>query len=155
MGPLFIPIMAVLNLQSFMTKNLICIISSLSNWIPYNQILRQTQLTPGLLNLTRRYKGSIPEWMKLVNSIRLRLAMRLSKVDPALAQTEGEKALSDPVGLITSNSDNFIQFFIGEYYAGCTNLFPMGRHPYGSCMETFLGGLKDPVLLHIFHRYLT
>ena len=60
------------------------------------------------------YGGSIPEWMKLVNSIRLRLAMRLVKVAPDVAKTQGEKALNDPAGLITTNKDNFTNSLLGN-----------------------------------------
>ncbi|MDO6759283.1 RagB/SusD family nutrient uptake outer membrane protein [Tamlana sp. 2_MG-2023] len=46
--------------------------------------------------------GDISKWRTFANSIRLRLAIRVSKVDPALAKIEGEKALSSPVGLMTT-----------------------------------------------------
>lgn len=46
-------------------------------------------------------------WIKLANSLRLRLAMRIAKVDPAKAQLEGEKALTHPMGVLAVNSDGF------------------------------------------------
>ncbi len=42
------------------------------------------------------YHGSFAEWQKFANSIHLRLAMRISNVDPAKAQAEVEKILGDP-----------------------------------------------------------
>ena len=69
-----------------------------------------------------KYAGSIPQWQKVVNSMRLRLAMRLSKVDPAQAKTQGEKALSDPAGLITTNADNFTNSLNGIINAGWSDL---------------------------------
>ncbi|WP_433863368.1 RagB/SusD family nutrient uptake outer membrane protein [Sphingobacterium thalpophilum] len=47
-------------------------------------------------------------WLKIANSLRLRLAMRLVKVDAQLAKTQAEKAL-DPAngGVIQSNAENF------------------------------------------------
>jgi len=90
-----------------------------------------------------KYAGSIPQWQKLVNSMRLRLAMRLSKVDPAQAKTQGEKALSDPAGLITTNADNFTNSLNGI-------IMPVGQICYewddtrmGAPMESFLIGLND------------
>lgn len=47
-------------------------------------------------------------WLKIANSLRLRLAMRLVKIDATLAKTQAEKAL-DPAngGVLESNSENF------------------------------------------------
>ena len=89
------------------------------------------------------YKGSIPQWMKLVNSIRLRLAMRLVKVDPNLAKTQGEKALSDPAGLIASNSDNFTNSLLGVILPLAQICFQWDDTRMGAVMESFLGGLND------------
>lgn len=50
------------------------------------------------------YGGDADKWYKFTNSLRLRLAMRLAYVEPALAQAEAEKAVTD--GVILSNSDN-------------------------------------------------
>ncbi|NDV78718.1 SusD/RagB family nutrient-binding outer membrane lipoprotein [Dysgonomonas sp. 511] len=49
------------------------------------------------------YSGDLEKWRKLANSLRLRIAMRLIKVDPALAKQEAEAAVAD--GVFTSNSD--------------------------------------------------
>lgn len=53
------------------------------------------------------YGGDYKQWVKLANSLRLRLAIRISKVDPAKAKTEGEKALSQSLGLMVANDDGF------------------------------------------------
>jgi hypothetical protein len=53
------------------------------------------------------YDGNYTNWVKLANSLRLRLAIRISKVDPAKAKSEGEKALLQSIGLMSSNDDNF------------------------------------------------
>jgi hypothetical protein len=90
-----------------------------------------------------KYKGSVPQWQKVVNSLRLRLAMRLVKVDPVQAKTQGEKALSDPAGLIATNTDNFTNSLNG-------NIMPVGQICYewddtrmGALMESFMVGLND------------
>src|SRR5690606_7114806 len=62
---------------------------------------------PGLKNFDASYGGDVPSWARYANSLRLQLAMRLSKVAPALAKAQGEKALADPVGLIETNAQNF------------------------------------------------
>ncbi|SDE45846.1 Susd and RagB outer membrane lipoprotein [Dyadobacter soli] len=90
-----------------------------------------------------QYAGSVPRWQKLVNSLRLRLAMRLSKVDPALAKTEGEKALADPAGLIAANSDNFINSLNGNKIPVAQICYEWDDTRMGAVMESFLVGLKD------------
>ncbi len=49
------------------------------------------------------YGGDLDKWIKLGNSVRLRLAMRISFVDAEKAKLEGEKALKE--SLIDSNDD--------------------------------------------------
>jgi hypothetical protein len=89
------------------------------------------------------YGGDVKKWMKLANSVRLRLAMRISKVNPTLAKTQGEKAIADPAGLIASAGDDFkIKLYNG--------FFPPARIAHGwgdtrmsATMESVLVGYKD------------
>ncbi|MEW7281191.1 RagB/SusD family nutrient uptake outer membrane protein [Aquimarina sp. 2201CG1-2-11] len=46
--------------------------------------------------------GDIAAWRTYANSLRLRLAMRIVKVNPALAKTQGELALASDAGLLES-----------------------------------------------------
>lgn len=50
------------------------------------------------------FQGKASQWKKFANSLMLRLAMRMSKVDPSTAQTWVQKAVAN--GLISSNDDN-------------------------------------------------
>ncbi|MFA6592827.1 MAG: RagB/SusD family nutrient uptake outer membrane protein [Bacteroidales bacterium] len=52
------------------------------------------------------YGGVTEKWVKLANSLKLRLAMRISYADPALSKKMAEEAVSNEVGVMTSNSDN-------------------------------------------------
>jgi hypothetical protein len=97
----------------------------------------------GFTKFDPSFKGSIPAWMKVVNSLRLRLAIRLSKVDPALAKTQGEKALSDPAGIISTNADNFNVALLGIKMRVATICFEWDDTRMGAVMESFLLGLKD------------
>ena len=54
------------------------------------------------------YEGDITKWMKFINSFRIRLAMRIVKVDPDRAELEFNKAVNDPAGLILENGNNFV-----------------------------------------------
>lgn len=90
------------------------------------------------------YDGSYKPWIKLANSLRLRLAIRIAKADPAKAKLEGEAALANPVGLMTVPGDD-----------ARINIAPV-EHPYnafsdswndirmGAPMESILTGYNDP-----------
>lgn len=51
------------------------------------------------------YNGDAQKWQRFGNSLRLRLAMRLSNVDPDKAKAEASAAANGPGGLMTSNND--------------------------------------------------
>ncbi|WP_138480250.1 SusD/RagB family nutrient-binding outer membrane lipoprotein [Dyadobacter bucti] len=89
------------------------------------------------------YGGSIPQWQKVVNSLRLRLAIRISKVDPAMAKTEGEKALADPAGLIATNADNFTNSLQGSKIPVAQISYEWDDTRMGAPIESFMVGLKD------------
>nr|WP_315824506.1 SusD/RagB family nutrient-binding outer membrane lipoprotein [Paraflavitalea speifideiaquila] len=46
------------------------------------------------------YGGKYAQWLKLANSLRLRLAIRISNVDAAKSKEEGEAALANVGGLL-------------------------------------------------------
>lgn len=66
------------------------------------------------------YKGDMTKWKKFANSIRLRLAVRMSNVDPAKSSTEATAAITD--GVFTSNVDNAIFKFTKD---GSPNAAPL------------------------------
>ena len=96
------------------------------------------------------YKGDMKKWVKLVNSMRLRLAIRLSKVAPSIAKTQGEKAISDPGGLITANSDNFNISLLGNVLPIAMICFEWDDTSMDAAMESFLVGLKDGRISKLF-----
>ncbi len=52
------------------------------------------------------YNGDVTKWKKFANSLMLRLALRIVKVDPVNSKKYAEQAIAG--GLMTSNSDNFV-----------------------------------------------
>lgn len=52
------------------------------------------------------YGGDVTKWVKFANSLKLRLAMRLSKVEPDYAKQMAEEAVNHSIGVIVSNADN-------------------------------------------------
>lgn len=65
------------------------------------------------------YKGDINKWIKLANSLKLKLAMRLSDVNPAASKTAAEQAAA--AGVLTSNADNATI----QYEGNATNANPL------------------------------
>jgi hypothetical protein len=97
----------------------------------------------GLVKFDASYNGDIAKWSRLVNSMRLRMAIRISKVAPALAKTQGEKAMSDPAGLISVNSENFNVSLYGNKLYMNVICFEWGDTRMGAGYESFMVGLKD------------
>lgn len=52
------------------------------------------------------YFGDVNKWLRFANTLRLRMALRISNVDPARAKQEAENALNNKYGLMQSNADN-------------------------------------------------
>ena len=98
----------------------------------------------GMAKFDDSYGGDISKWIKLANSMRLQLAMRISKVDPALAKTQGEKAISAAGGLITTNDDNFYIKNYDGFFRPARICFGWGDTRMSATMESVLGGYEDP-----------
>ena len=54
------------------------------------------------------YRGDLTKWVRFANSLKLRLAMRMRYVEPALAKNAVEEAVNHTIGVITDNADNAI-----------------------------------------------
>ncbi len=65
--------------------------------------LSASAITPGKADFV--YGGDIVQWQHFANSLMLRLAMRMQKVDAANAQSWAKKALDG--GVMTSNAETF------------------------------------------------
>ncbi|WP_136668910.1 SusD/RagB family nutrient-binding outer membrane lipoprotein [Flavobacterium sp. H122] len=65
------------------------------------------------------YHGDINHWLKFANSLKLKIAMRLSDVNASVSKTAAEQAVA--AGVFTSNSDNATI----QYEANPTNANPL------------------------------
>ena len=95
------------------------------------------------------YAGSAAKWKKFANSLRMILAMRLTKVDPATAQSEFTAAYSDAAGYINTNADNAtIKFTDVNQFRNPDNALFDGRSDYGvsDVLVNKLSALSDPRL---------
>lgn len=93
------------------------------------------------------YQGDIAKWVKLGNSIKLRMAMRLVNVNPTLAQQKAEEAVNDPGGLISSKSDaawsNYLTKDGNPIYI--TNI-AWDESGFGADLSSYMNGYNDPRL---------
>ena len=98
----------------------------------------------GMAKFDDSFQGDVSAWIKLANSMRLQLAMRISKVSPALAKTQGEKAMAAAGGMITTTSDNFYIKNYDGFFRPARICFGWGDTRMSATMESVLGGYKDP-----------
>ncbi len=94
------------------------------------------------------FKEDIGKWKKFANSVRLLLALRLSKAAPDLAKSEFNAALNDPAGIIENNTDNASLSYPGGNYRNPWFIAYNGQKFYGICLtlaDTLLA-LADPRL---------
>jgi hypothetical protein len=99
-------------------------------------------LTP-FTNFDLAYGGSYRNWVKFANTLRLRLAIRISMIDATMAKTEGEKSLANAVGLMTSPSDN-LNISTGTNQHPLAVITGWGDIKGGAVLSSFLNGYNDP-----------
>lgn len=96
------------------------------------------------------YGGDVKKWLKLCNTLRLRAAIRVSKKDPALAQTEAEAAVAAAGGLITTNADNAWMKVSNNTPHPLGSNSDLGEFRMSAAMESVLKGYNDPRLQKFF-----
>lgn len=93
------------------------------------------------------YNGDYTKWLKYANSLRLRLAMRIVKADPAMAQQQAEKAMSAVGGLLSSPADDAA---ISQSGGRQNDLYvvtlPYDDNRMGASLQTYMTGYNDPRL---------
>lgn len=96
------------------------------------------------------YGGDYTKWVKFANTLRLRLAIRISGVDPAKAKAEGEAALNHPLGLLSNAEENFsinINPVTHPLFVIC---YKWNDIRMGAPMESIMTGYHDPRLPYYF-----
>lgn len=99
------------------------------------------------------YAGDNAKWLKFGNTLRLRLALRISKVEPGKAKEEAEKAFAG--GVMTELAD--------DAYMAVTSANPNGfnlqsgwnESRMSSTMESLLKGYNDPRISKFFRPAVT
>ena len=117
------------------------------------------------INILKDYKGGVsfesaafmmPEgkrtpaqWLKFANSLRLRLAMRVSNVDPDLAKEQAQAALDAQNGGVLETSNETVgQYGIRNPLGGVSG---WGEVFMNASLESFLKGYNDPRLKSYFN----
>lgn len=59
------------------------------------------------------YSGNVQQWIKFANSLKLRLAMRISYANPTKAKEMAESAVKHEFGVIEENEDNAAWHYFG------------------------------------------
>jgi len=105
--------------------------------------LDATKMNPGVNDLI--FGGDVAKWKSFANSLRLRLAMRMSEVDPAKAKVEAEEAVAS--GLLLSSNSESVKVYRTEdyklwgYYYCYPTYFSWGELAMSKSMENILTGL--------------
>lgn len=94
------------------------------------------------------YAGNVDKWLKFANTLRLRLALRVKYVEPALSQFEAEKAVAD--GVIESNSDNGYVTTTTDFPNRYNTITAWSDFRMSADMESVLKGYQDPRVSNYF-----
>ncbi|MFA6944390.1 MAG: SusD/RagB family nutrient-binding outer membrane lipoprotein [Pedobacter sp.] len=90
------------------------------------------------------YGGDIMKNLKLLNSLRLRLAIRIAYVETAKAKTEAEKAASAPEGFIVNNADNAMSKVNLNFVNKLSTITYISEFVLTSTLASLMNGYEDP-----------
>jgi hypothetical protein len=90
------------------------------------------------------FAGDVNKWITFANSIRLRIAMRMSYIDPQTAKTEAEKAVA--AGVMETNDQNAFLASTAKNYNPLGVMCPWNEFRMSATMESILKGFQDPRL---------
>ncbi|RZK49112.1 MAG: SusD/RagB family nutrient-binding outer membrane lipoprotein [Pedobacter sp.] len=95
------------------------------------------------------FKGDVASWKRTANSMRILMAVQLSKRYPGAndyAATQVKAALADPGGVITTNEQNFKVVYPGGPFRNTIRNGYDGRKDYGESktMTDLMAELNDP-----------
>lgn len=94
------------------------------------------------------YNADFTKWVKFANSLKLRMAMRISNADAGLAQTKAEEAITHTLGVMTASSDAAWSSFndgMNPYYRAEVE-WNGGEIRISANVTSYLGGYNDPRL---------
>lgn len=99
------------------------------------------------------YSGNVAKWIKFANTLRLRLAMRVSGVDRALAVAEATKAIENEGGLMSSADDD-AKLHQSSNFSFTNPIYEVTRSfndlRMSATMDVYLKGYNDPRMAAYF-----
>lgn len=113
-------------------------------------VLEQNQTAQAFGNHDQVYGGNAGKWLTFANSLRLRLAMRIVYADPALAQSEAEKAIA--AGVMMTNEDNAGVLSTINSINGLATWTYINEFRMSAAMNSVLAGYNDPRLDAYFNE---
>jgi hypothetical protein len=96
------------------------------------------------------YKGDPIKWAKFANSLRLKIASRLSKVQPDTYKSIATEVLNDATGTFASTDDDMV-FVAGNTFTGGGNWNPVTIHSSKSMVDFMLAN-ADPRLRNYYQK---
>ncbi|MBT1685892.1 SusD/RagB family nutrient-binding outer membrane lipoprotein [Dawidia soli] len=90
------------------------------------------------------YGGDVDRWIKFANTLRLRLAMRISNVNPERAQTEAEAAVAGGVMEESPTDDALVQRSLNGGDGNGLAIMQWNEFRMSASMESVLKGYEDP-----------
>jgi Susd and RagB outer membrane lipoprotein len=135
--------------QEFMYKDFLKVLKESANYLKGQPVKSAFGTNDQIFN------GNVDKWVKFANSLRLRLAMRISNVEPALAKTEAEDAVASGVMTIAgginagaafpANVNGDEAFFrVTANSPNVLNSLATNSNRMSSAMESYLKGYTDP-----------
>ncbi|NJN33044.1 MAG: SusD/RagB family nutrient-binding outer membrane lipoprotein [Saprospiraceae bacterium] len=94
------------------------------------------------------YKGNTARWKSFANTLRLRLALRISKADPARAKTEAEAAIAN--GVFASNAENALAAVSTTQPNAFNQITGWNEFRMSATSESLLVGYEDPRGMEFF-----
>lgn len=94
------------------------------------------------------YGGSVDKWILFANTMRLRIAMRISNVEPALAKTEAEAAVAG--GVLNTNADDAFLKVTTNSLNPMAQTTAWNEFRMSAAMESVLKGYGDPRMSKFF-----
>lgn len=92
------------------------------------------------------YGGDVQQWIRFANTMRLRMALRISKVDPDRARTEAEAAVTSGVMTESTHSAYIKRSAKGDDANGLSTNAVNNEFSMSSTMASYLKGYNDPRL---------
>ena len=94
------------------------------------------------------YDGSVKNWVKFANTLRLRLAIRVAYADAALAKTEAEKSINNVIGVIEAVDEHaeLLHSKLNYYHPNydMQETFNAGEIRMSAAMDSYMNGYNDP-----------